>query len=292
MPQAPDVDTTAALAWAAGVVGPIATVTELTGGMTSTMLRLRSDSPSDVVLRLMTREPWRTHGEGLTTRESQVQQMLASTPLPVPRSLALDPSGQSCGYSAPLMSLLPGHIDPSLADPAWLGQMVDLLAAIHDVEPTIEVRPYQSWAWEAKYVPPEWAKDASVWQDAFAVLRGDPPEHNTRLIHRDFGPRNVLWSEGQITGVVDWVETSLGPAWLDVAHCCTNLALVHGNQPADLFAAAYTERTGQAAQPYFDVMDIVGFLPPPGREGFFTATRERDHLEERLRAVLQRLASR
>lgn len=292
MLQAVDVDTTAVLAWAAGVVGPIATVTELTGGMTSTMLRLRRASTSDVVLRLMTREPWRTHGEGLTTRESQVQQMLASTPLPVPRSLALDPSGQFCGYSAHLMSMLPGRIDPSLADPASLGQMVNLLAAIHDVEPTIEVRPYQSWAWEAKYVAPEWAKDASVWQEAFAVLRGDPPEHNTRFIHRDFGPRNVLWSKGQITGVVDWVETSLGPAWLDVAHCCTNVALVHGNQPADLFAEAYTEQTGQAAQPYFDVMDIVGFLPPPGREGLFTTTRERDHLEDRLRAVLQRLASR
>jgi len=273
-----------------GVVGPIARVTELSGGMTSTMLRLQSGSGPDVVLRLMTREPWRKHGEALTTRESQVQQMLAHTPLPVPRSLALDPRGRSCGYPAHLMSLLPGRIDPGVADPASLGQMADLLAAIHEVEPTIEVRAYQSWAWEAKYVPPEWAKDASVSEDKVAVLRSDPPEHDQCFIHRDFGPRNVLWSEGQITGVVDWVETSLGPAWLDVAHCCTNLALVHGNQPADRFADAYAERTGRAAEPYFDIMDIVGFLPPPGQEGFVASTRERGHLEERLHAVLPRLS--
>ena len=255
--DAADVDVAAALTWAAGVAGPIAAATELTGGMTSTMLRLQSVSGPDVVLRLMTREPWRSHGEGLATRESPVQQMLADTLLPVPRSLALDAGGQSCAYPAHLMSLLPGHTDPDRADPAALGQMADLLAAVHHVEPTIEVRPYQSWAWEAKYVPPQWAKDASVWEDAFAVLRSDPPEHDQCFIHRDFGPHNVLWSDGQVSGVVDWVETSLGPAWLDVAHCCTNIALVRGNQPADIFADAYTQRTGRAAQPYFDVMDIV-----------------------------------
>jgi len=285
-----DVDMAAALRWADGVVGPIAATVELTGGMTSTMLRLIRVSLPDVVLRLMTREPWRTHGEGLTARESQIQRMLVSTTLPVPRSLALDAGGRSCGYPAHLMSLLPGHLDPDRVDPASLDQMANLLAAIHDVEPTIELRTYQSWAWEAKFVEPEWAKDPSVWTEAFAVLRSEPPEHDSLLIHRDFGPRNVLWSRGHITGVVDWVETSLGPAWLDVAHCSTNIALVQGNQPADFFADAYTKRTGRSAQPYFDVMDIVGFLPPPGREGLFNSSRERAHLEERLRAVLPRLS--
>ena len=28
----------------------------------------------DLVLRLMTREPWRSHGHGLTARESRIQQ--------------------------------------------------------------------------------------------------------------------------------------------------------------------------------------------------------------------------
>lgn len=101
----------------------------------------------------------------------------------------------------------------------------------------------------------------------------------------------MLWSEGRISGIVDWVETSLGPAWLDVAHCCTNIALVHGNQAADLFAAAYTRRTGRGAQAYFDVMDIVGFLPPPEGKGPFHPTRERENLEERLRVVMSRTST-
>ena len=92
-----------------------------------------------------------------------------------------------------------------------------------------------------------------------------------------------------MSGVVDWVETSIGPAWLDVAHCCTNIAIGHGSDAADRFAAAYVARTGREPQPYFDVMDIVGFLPPPGRDGFITDAGERRRLEERLRTVLRRL---
>lgn len=166
--------------------------------------------------------------------------------------------------------------------------MAGLLADIHAIEATIEVRGNQSWAWEAKHAVPEWVTDPGVWTDAFSVLRSDAPQHETCFIHRDFQPRNISWAEGEITEVVDWVETSLGPPWLEVAHCATNIALAHGNGPAEQFAAAYRHRTGRTEQPYFDVMDIVGFLPPPDREGFITAPTERARLEARLVAVLQR----
>lgn len=83
------IDTTAAREWATGVVGPLLGVDRLVGGWTSTMLGLRTQASQQVVLRLMTREPWRTHGAGLTTRELLVQEMLGPTPVPAPRSLAL-----------------------------------------------------------------------------------------------------------------------------------------------------------------------------------------------------------
>ncbi|MGI8900791.1 MAG: phosphotransferase family protein [Nocardioides sp.] len=287
-----DLDVTAALAWAAGVTGPVTGVQELEGGGTSTMLALTSQDGDDVVLRLMTLEPWRTHGEGLTTRESQIQAMLASTPVPAPRSRALDASARICGYPAHLMTRLPGRVDVDRVDAASLGRLADVLVTIHEVVPTIEVRGYQSWAWEAKFEVPSWATAPQVWEEAFALLRTDPPEFEPRFIHRDFQLRNVLWSEGRVSGVVDWVETSLGPAWLDVAHCCTNIAIVHGDEAAEPFATAYVERTGREAQPYFDVMDVVGFLPPPGRDGFFKADGKKNgRLEERLRSVLQRVRS-
>ncbi len=279
----------AALEWAAGVAGPVTGVRELAGGWTSTMLALSVEGGDEVVLRLMTREPWRTHGAGLTARESAVQEMLAATPVPAPRTLALDADGRHCGVPAHLMTLLPGRIQPDQSGESATGRLADVLATVHDVVPTIEVRAYQSWAWEAKHVVPPWARDPGLWLDAFALLRSDPPAFLPCFIHRDFQPRNVLWSQGRVSGVVDWVETSVGPAWLDVAHCATNIAIVHGDTAADAFAVDYTERTGRVAQPYFDVMDVVGFLPPPGKKGFFDdAGSENRRLEDRLRTVLPR----
>ena len=212
--------------------------------------------------------------------------MLADTPVPAPRSRALDAEGRACGFPAHLMTLLPGRVDPDRIDEVSLARLAELLATIHDVSPTIEVRGYQSWAWEAKYTVPRWATDPHLWQDAFALLRTEVPDFEPRFIHRDFQLRNVLWSDDRVSGVVDWVETSIGPAWLDVAHCCTNIAIGHGTEVADRFAAAYVARTGREPQPYFDVMDVVGFLPPPGRAEFITADDERQRLEERLRSVM------
>ncbi|MGH3392350.1 MAG: hypothetical protein ACRDOO_26060 [Actinomadura sp.] len=46
-------------------------------------------------------------------------------------------------------------------------------------------------------------------------------------------------------GVVDWVETSWGPADLDVAHCSTALALLYGTQACMPFAESYTGQGGR-----------------------------------------------
>ncbi len=77
---------------------------------------------------------------------------------------------------------------------------------------------------------------------------------------------------GRITGVVDWVGTSIAPAWLDVAHCATNLVIVHGDEVAR----------------QFDAMDIVGFLRPTGKVGFFNdESGENRRLEDRRRSVVE-----
>ncbi len=250
------------------------------------MLRLVPADGPDAVLRLMTEEPWRTHGAGLTTREAEVQTMLADGDVPAPRSLALDADAAACGHPAHLMTLLPGRVEAERADPAALAA---LLAQVHAVVPTIAVRTYQSWAWEEKYVVRDWARDPGLWEAAFDLLRTEPPAYEPTFLHRDFQPRNVLWDAGRVTGLVDWVETSVGPAWLDVAHGATNLAVHSGPEAAEVFATTYVRATGATPQPYFDVMDVVGFLPPPGRAIFLPEAWQRERLEDRLRVVMARV---
>lgn len=87
---------------------PIQTVRPLTGGLTSAMLALTTTASGEYVMRLMTREPWRTHGAELTARERAAQQVLEGTGVPAPRSVALDADSRSTGVAAHLMTRVLG----------------------------------------------------------------------------------------------------------------------------------------------------------------------------------------
>lgn len=258
-----------ALAWAAEQLGsPVVDVRPLVGGRTSTMLALGDAAGGQSVLRLITEEPWRTHGAGLAAREAQVQEQLATRSVPAPHSLALDAEGDEAGHPAHLMTLLPGRVDRGRASEQDLLQLARLLAKIHAVEVDPPPRDYQPWAFEEKYVVPAWASSPGPWHEAFDLLRDEPPSYDPTFLHRDPHLGNVLWDGPRISGVVDWVETSTGPAWLDVAHCRTNLAVDHGSEVADRFGELYAALTGREPEPWWDVLDAVGFLPRPGTPDF------------------------
>lgn len=280
-------DLEAALEWAGSAVGsPVVSHERLTGGLTSRMLALRHDDGTETVLRLMTNEPWRTHGAELTSRERDAQRAMAGTPVPAPTSLALDAEGTVAGVAAHLMTRLPGTPLGRVDDDA-LRAMADLLATIHDQRPAEPFRTFQSWAWEAKRVVPPWTRHPASWERAFEVLAEPAPAYEPTFLHRDFGHRNLLWSGCEITGVVDWVETSTGPAWLDAAHAASNLAVMHHLGPAQAFLDAYAQVAVEAADPYWLVMDAVGYLPPPGKPPLFRHPDQLARLDDWLHLAIR-----
>lgn len=274
----------AALAWAGDAVGSaVVGTTRLTGGMTSWMGRLDHADGRTTVLRLVTEQPWRRHGPELVRREAWTQEVLADTAVPAPLSLAATDDVE--GVAAHLMTLVPGERGHGPVEALAL-----LLAAIHDVTADPAPRTFQSWAGEEKWSVPEWTARPEVWQRAFDVLASGEPEWESCFLQRDFGSHNVLWDGDQVGGVVDWVETSSGPAWLDVAHGASNLALRHGRAEAERFATAYVAATGKQAEPYWDVVDLVGFLPAPGGRAFAFSRAAWGRLEERLEDALAHLS--
>ncbi len=275
------------LRWAGDRLGsPVVEARPLSGGITATMLALTTASGDRAVLRLMTNEPWRTHGAALVTREHETQLMLAGTEVPAPRSIALDADGSHTGEAAHLMTLLPGRVDEERADDAYLLALATTLGGDPRLRPARQPRMYQSWAVPAKRVVPDWATDPAAWRQAFAIVEQDPPAYEGCFLHRDFQARNVLWTGGDLTGVVDWVETSRGPAWLDVSHCRTHLAFTHGTAVADRFADAYSGLTGREPAPYWDVLDLVGWLPSPNRVPIVSEPAQQARFEEYLLSVL------
>ena len=74
-----------------------------------------------------------------------------------------------------------------------------------------------------------------------------PPPGSRCFIHRDYHPEYILWSRGNLTGVVDWTSGSWGPVAVDAAHMRWNLALTYGLGAADEFLRLHRSLGSDAA---------------------------------------------
>ncbi|MER5436723.1 alpha/beta fold hydrolase [Streptomyces sp. NPDC002588] len=242
----------------------------LRGGWSSQMRRLTLDDGTGLVLRTFVKPFFRRAAAGLLGREASVLTMLAGRPdVRAPRPVAVDATAELCDHPSLLMSLLPGRVRVDETD---LDRRLDLLAAqlvrIHAAEVPAPDRPrtYEAWTSPERVRTPP----GGPWDRAVDVLRREPPSYQGRFLHRDFHPGNVLFDGAgdalRITGVVDWVETSWGPADLDVAHCSTALALLHGPAHGLGFRARYEAHggSGLADGPdhlYWRLLDSLAYAP-------------------------------
>ncbi|WP_369377366.1 alpha/beta fold hydrolase [Streptomyces sp. cg36] len=222
------------------------------------------------VLRSFAKPFYRRHAPGLLAREAAVLRLLATTEVPAPVLLAVDLRGEHCDHPSLLMTRLSGRVRLDEED---LGRRIGLLARqlaeIHRVRAEGADRPrdYEAWTSADRVRVPADTARPEVWRRAVEVIRRPPPPYEGRFLHRDFHPGNVLFDgagEGlRVGGVVDWVETSWGPAALDVAHCSTALALLHGVDAAREFTARYEAEGGRpdGNALYWRLLDALAFAP-------------------------------
>lgn len=244
----------------------------LHGGSTAEMRKLtigtRDGGTRDLVLRTFVDAE---HAEDWLNREAGALALLTGTGVPAPGLVAVDPTAAHCEHPSLLMTHLAGR---TVLDDEGLETRVPLLArqlaAIHTLRPAERPREYESLTTAGTVATPKGA-DAAAWAAAIDVIRNPAPPYEGRFLHRDFHPGNVLFdvppprpAGARITGVVDWAATSCGPADLDVAHCSTNLALLHGPAWGLRFAEAYEEAGGVLAAAaserlYWQVRDGLAF---------------------------------
>jgi len=275
----------------------------LHGGITAEMRRLtidaRDGSTRDLVLRSFVDPYFVEHAEVLLTREADALALLTGTDVPAPAPVAVDTTATQCEYPSLLMTHLPGR---TVLDDEELEARVPLLARqlvrIHALRPADRPPEYKAWTTADNVVPPPGA-DPVTWAAAADVIREPAPPYEGRFLHRDFHPGNVLFdvsppstASPRITGVVDWVQTSWGPADLDVAHCSSNLAMLHGPAWGLRFAEAYEEAGGVLAATaderlYWRLLDALAFAA--GVEWVARPWREAGRAELTTQAVEERL---
>ncbi|WP_326646486.1 phosphotransferase family protein [Streptomyces anthocyanicus] len=287
----------------------------LHGGATADMRRLaigtRDGGTRHLVLRSFVGPTRQGPAEDLLRREADALTTLTGTGVPAPGLVAVDPTAAHCEFPSLLMTHLPGR---TVLGEEGLERRLPMLArqlvAVHAVRPTVRPREYMTLTTADTVVPPVGA-DAAVWAAATDVIRRPAPRYEGRLLHGDFQPGNVLCeradrdpvfdlspedpagaADARITGVVDWAAASWGPADLDVAHCSTNLALLHGPAWGLRFTEAYQEAGGMLAAAaderlYWQVRKPLAFSEEV--QSVAQSWREAGRTELTTRAVEERL---
>jgi aminoglycoside/choline kinase family phosphotransferase len=57
---------------------------------------------------------------------------------------------------------------------------------------------------------PSWADNTSAWKALHERIAAGPPAAEG-FLHRDYHPGNILWHNGRISGIVDWVNGCIDP---------------------------------------------------------------------------------
>jgi aminoglycoside phosphotransferase (APT) family kinase protein len=219
-----------------------------------------------LVLRRFTDAAWVKRERDIAVREAASVEKATGAGLLAPMLIATDRDGSYCGVPATLVTMLPGGV---VLRPAnwneWIAGLADAAARIHRVDAAGFRWSYRRYNEGVSLAVPGWSKHPEAWKRAIEVVHGAAPSFRSCFVHRDYHPSNVLWSNGRVTGVVDWVNGCRGPAGIDVAWCRHNLANLHGVSTADDFLAAYIAAAGSDFQyePYWDLMSVVELLPGP-----------------------------
>jgi aminoglycoside phosphotransferase (APT) family kinase protein len=197
-----------------------------------------------LVLRLQDRA-WFTDEPEALAREVAALTMLERTDIPAPRLIGWSERDPA----AVLMTLVPGAPELMLPDP---GAVRALLGRLHAL-PTDGLSPwsYRGYHEGADLVRPAWWRDAATWERAVRQTESARPAASPVVIHRDFHPGNILWVDGRLTGIVDWVGACLGPAPFDASHLRMNLAVLHGPDGPDRVISG---------DPAWDIEAAFGFL--------------------------------
>lgn len=254
---------------AARLGGRLLAASPLAGGVSATTTLLEVDVGGQT-RRFVARQPGWENRSLVVRRDFRLLERLRHRGLPVPEPILMDPEGELAGRPTLILDYLEGELDLDPADlPGLVGRLAAQLAAIHatpsdDLRALVRDRDAHIAAVLAD--PPARMDETVDEAGVRAVLaRGRPgPGNRPGLLHGDFWPGNVLWKDGEISGVIDWEGASWGDPLYDVAITRLDMLWAYGPEAMAGFTDAYARAAPAvdlAALPWFD---LVAALRPAG----------------------------
>ncbi|HEU5485908.1 MAG TPA: aminoglycoside phosphotransferase family protein [Microlunatus sp.] len=290
-----------ALEWIASAAPrAVAHVAPIGGGITNTKWLVTLVDGSRLVMRWEDPVVWGRLGREHVHREALACRVLSASGLPVPTLIAGDVDGTSTDGSANLMTWRPGRTRLDPLGPGAITELARVVVALHR-RPVAHSQELPVFTLRRAIDPavPGWARWPHLWRRALDLTATAPPPPPCGLLHGDLHLGNLLWRDDEVTGLIDWAETSWGPPDVDVAHLCSDFAMMHSALDAERFRSAYLRAGGRLdpdpdAARFWMISDIIGFLPDPAHilpavhvhRPDITADQVRQRLEQLLQVTL------
>jgi aminoglycoside phosphotransferase (APT) family kinase protein len=200
--------------------------------------------------------------------EYQLLKQLSAAGLPVPRPYLADESGTIVPGPCLLMELLDGEPVNEPADLAsFTRQFAAALAAVHDCGITRPDVPFLPDAGaqvltgisSGRPVADEVVPETAMRQ---ALQANWPPPQVTGpvVLHGDYWPGNVLWRDGQLTGIIDWEDAAFGDPLADLAIARLEIAWQSGLAAMDMFTHEYLALRPAPGTATLAVWDLLAAL--------------------------------
>jgi aminoglycoside phosphotransferase (APT) family kinase protein len=249
--------------------GQLLAASPLTGGVSAatTLLEVEIDGEPR---RFVARQPGWDDRSLVVRRDFRLLRALRDRGLPAPQPVLMDPDGELTERPTLILHYLEGAVELDPNDlPALVDRLAAQLAVIHatpagDLQALLSDRDARIAATLA--APPE-RMDESIDEAGVraALARGRPgPTNLPGLLHGDFWPGNVLWRDGEISGVIDWEGASWGDPLYDVAITRLDLLWAYGPEAMVGFTQAYARAAAAVDQTALPWFDLVAALRPAG----------------------------
>jgi aminoglycoside phosphotransferase (APT) family kinase protein len=244
-------------------------------------------------------------GQDVATRariEHAALSFLRASGIPCPDPIFCDLTGAMLGSPAIVTRLLPGaQILANPANPLWAERaptVAALLASIHmlDCPPALAASLPDSTAQATWFLQggsiPDYMRDhpdgALIWevvQQELSRLQLDKPA----LVHGDYWSGNILWDNGQLSGLLDWENAAFGERGFDVANCRMEMFVDGMDAAADTFLRTYETRTGKAVANLALCELVVAVQPMWQRAPFLTTAPYQERFRRFVANAKQRL---
>jgi len=218
-------------------------IERMAGGVSAEVYRLALLHPDGDREHIVLRIHGATHCGHDAELEFDILNALFQAGISVPKPLSLDVSCSLIKNPYLIIAFVEGSSE--IAQPtrkASVETMVEALISVHEVP--VEIMP--TLPRRADPIPEllEFLPTDEEWNDLRSYLKNLKSAHfagSDVVLHGDFWPSNLIWSEGRIASILDWEDAAVGDPLSDVACAGLELRYIHGKEGKVLFETAYAK---------------------------------------------------